>query len=93
METQRNFFAPIVRPNPSITINTNAPRGQFSEDECSFHINVLELPVVQFSLKTLCHDVCSKNACVKINDTSAVATIDKVGSIKSLEMDCEIQTI
>ena len=59
-------------------------RGQFSEDELSVRINVLEIRALQFGLTTLYHDVLRTHVLVKIDNTLAVAIINKVSSIKSV---------
>ena len=61
-------FAPILRPNPSIVLNTDASLvewggsmagsktgGHFWSEESQQHINILELKAALFGLKALCN--------------------------------------
>ena len=99
-------FAEITRENPSITINTDASSfgwgaatgsektgGYFNMEERESHINTLELKAVLFGLQTLCNSVTSSHILVQVDNTSAVSAINKMGSIRSLEMDREVHKI
>ena len=82
--------APIVRPNPTITIKTDAcligwgacledsrTGGFFSEEEQeSKNINVLEARAVGFGLKALCKEVYGTHIKVLVYNTAAVGAIN-----------------
>lgn len=95
----RNSSAPIARDNPKFYIATDAcktgwrahrnetdTRGHFTLEETNTHINILEL-------KSLCYDTFESHILIKIDNTSAVAGINKVGSTKSLGMDYVVHEI
>ena len=93
-------FAPITRDNPVITMTTDASTigwgaslngtvtgGQFNIIERQDHINVLETKASCFALKSLCREVTDTHILLKIDNTSAVACINKMGSTRSITMD------
>lgn len=101
-----NSFAPITRKNPSITINTDASLfgwgastgdektgGFFNKEERELHINTLELKAVIFGLQTLCKGIKTSHILVQVDNTSAVSAINKMGSMRSLDMDKEVHKI
>ena len=61
--------------------------GHFTESEKEQHINVLELMAALFGLKALCSHVYDKHILLKVDNTSAMSAINKMGSIRSLLMD------
>ena len=65
--------------------------GQLFEEEHFMNIYNLELQVVQFGLKTLCHEVHRARVLIKIDNTSGVAAVNKMGSIMSMGIDCGLQ--
>ena len=98
--------APIVRDNPSCTLTTDASStgwgaifheqrtgGVFTMEEIACHINLLELKAVTFGLKALTDDVVYSHMLIQIDNTTAVAAINKMGSIKSLPIDREVHKI
>ena len=68
-------------------------QGLLSTEECNLHINVLELKASLLRLQTLCENVHSSYLLLLIDNTSAVAAIKKMGSIKSLDMELVAQEI
>lgn len=60
--------------------------GLFKTEECNLHISILELKAALFGLQTPCKNICSSYRLILIDNTSAVAAVNKIGS-KSLEMD------
>lgn len=65
--------------------------GQLFEEEHFMHIYNLELQVVQIGLKTLCHDIHRTRVLIKTDNTSAVAAVNKMGSIMSIGIDFGLQ--
>ena len=57
--------------------------GHFALEETNIHINIQELKAALLGLKSLCFDTFNTNILVKIDNTSAVARINKMGSTKS----------
>ena len=99
-------YAPIVRENPSVIINTdvssfgwgaslgkNKTGGQFLTEESQQHINILELKAARFDFRTLCKNEFSCHILIQIDNTSAVSAINKMGSVKSIEMNNEVHLI
>ena len=86
--------------NPSITISTDAcdigwgaslkdtrAGGLFSHSEIDTHINVKELMACSFGLRSLLDDLFDIHALVLMDNTSAVQALNKMGSMKSLDLD------
>lgn len=106
---ERNILSsesPIIRENPSLIIHTDASLfgwgasmptvstgGQFSLEEQQLHINILELKAALFGLQSLCNNTRNCHILIKIDNTSAVTSINKMGSIKSIEMDSVVHDI
>ena len=101
-----NSESPILRDNPTHTLSTDASLlgwgasfenestgGQFNLEECKLHINVLELKAVLFGLQSFCYSFSNSHILLKIDNTSAVTSINKMGSLRSLEMDNVVQQI
>lgn len=93
-------IAPIVRGNPQVIISTDASTrgwgasmtpthtgGEFSSVEQEHHINVLELMAAFFGLQALCNHTANATILLKMDNTSAVACVNKMGSVKSIPMD------
>ena len=96
----KGSWSPIIRDNPKIEMTTDASTigwgavikeistgGQFTILEREQHINVLELKAALFGLQALCHNVYNTHILLKVDNTSAVASINKMGSTRSLMMD------
>ena len=101
-----NSFAPIFRGNPSVMMTSDASSfgwgaskdglstgGCFTQLEMLDHINTLELKAALFALQSLCRDDKNCHILLKIDNTSAVACINKMGSVRSIEMDKVSQLI
>ena len=86
-------FAPIVRENTSITINTDASsfgwgacdengrtRGQFNLEEQELHTNILKLNAALYGLISLYHNINDSHILLQIDNTSPVAALNKMGS-------------
>ena len=57
--------------------------GDWTEVESELHINILELKAAFLTLQTYCHDVTNKHIRLKMDNTTAVACINKMASTKS----------
>ena len=101
-----NSKNPIIRENPTMTIHTDASLvgwgasmtiistgGQFNLEEQELHINILELKAALFGLQSLCKNTCNCHILIKVDNTAAVTSINKMGSIKSIEMDRVVHEI
>ena len=101
-----NSESPILRDNLTHTLSTDADAslldwgasfenestgGQFNLEKCKLHINILELEVVLFRLQSFCYSFSNSSILLKIYSTSAVTSINKMGSLRSLEMDQVVQ--
>ena len=88
-------FAPILRPNPSIVLNTDASLagwgvsvaesktgGLFSSEESHQYINILELKAVLFGLKVLCNNFHNIHILIQVDNTLAVEAINKMGRLR-----------
>ena len=101
-----NSKNPIIRENPTITLHTDAllvgwgasmttvsTGGQFNLEEQELLINILELKAALFGLQSLCKNTYNYHILIKVDNTSAVTSINKMGSIKSIEMDRVVHDI
>ena len=101
-------YALIVRKKPSVVINTdlngeiiqmgaslgqNKTGGQFSTEESQQHINILELKAARFSLKALFKNEFNSYILTQIDNRSDISAINKMGSVKSIEVDNEVHPI
>ena len=95
-----DFFAPILRTNLSKVLNNDAllagwgasmagskKGGLFWSEESQQHINILELKSALSGLKALCNNFHNIHIVIQIDNTSAVAAINKMGSTRSIDMD------
>ena len=93
-------FAPILRPNLSVVLNTDASLagwgasiagsktwGPFLSEESHQHINILELKASIFGLKSLSNNFHNIHIIIQIDNTSVVEAINKMGSTRSIDMD------
>ena len=100
MEHIDSSFRDIRRNKPSVTLCSDASNegwgavlndcstgGRWLLCEKDFHINVLELKAVLFGLKSLCSHFSYSHIKLRIDNTTAVAYINKMGGIKSIECD------
>ena len=91
-------FKNIKEPRPDHVITTDASGrgwgavfngqstgGQWSFTEGKAHINVLELKAVLFGLEAFCSNLEGKHIRVRIDNTTAVAYVNKLGGVKSIE--------
>ena len=72
------------------SLGQNKTGGQFSTEESRQHINILELKAARFGLRALCKNEFSSHILIRIDNTSAASAINKIGSVKSIEMDNEV---
>ena len=99
-------FSPILRDNPTIELYADASSygwgeslgsissgGQFKTDEQKLHINILELKAVLFGLRALCRNIEGSHILLHIDNSSAVAAINKMGSLTSEDMDNVVHEI
>ena len=98
-------WSPISRGNPKLEMTSDASKigwgavfesstgGHFTEDEKELHINILELKAVEFGLQSLCLDTQNTHILLKIDNTSAVSAINKMGSTRSIQMDDIVHSI
>jgi len=86
----------LISTNPNVVLTTDASKsgwgavfgktktgGLFTTDETNLHINVLELKAVYFGLSSLCKEVKNMHIKLLIDNTTAVQTINNMGSCKS----------
>ena len=73
--------------------NSTRTGGLFSSSEKDIHINVLELAAVYFGLKSLCDNLSHIHIKLLIDNTTAVQTINNMGSCKSIECDTMVRYI
>ena len=86
----------IVRPNPSIVVQTDASTkgwgaalgndetgGRWTSAEATNHINILELQAAFFALKAFCNNTHHTLVRLQIENTTAVAYINNMGGSKS----------
>ena len=84
-------FARVLRPNPSIVLNTDVyltglsasmtgskTGGLFSSEESQQLINILELKAALFGLKALCNNFHNIHILIQTENTSAVAAKNKM---------------
>ena len=88
-------FSLINKGNPEFTLTTDASKtgGFFSSEEASYHINVLEIKSVLFDLQSICNKLHNVHIKLLIDNTTAVHTINNMGSCRSKECDnavCEV---
>ena len=75
------------------SLGQNKTVRQFSTDESQQNFNVLELKTTRLGLRTLCKNEFNSHILIQIDNTSAVSAINKMGSVKSTEMDYEVHLI
>ena len=75
------------------SLGKNKTGGQFSTAESQQHINILELKAARFGLRALCKNEINRHTLIQIGNTSAVSAINKMESVKSIEMDNEVHLI
>ena len=96
----------IYKGNPSVTLTTDACKtgwgavcrgkktnGLFSREESDLHINILELKAVMFGLKVFCSNFSNTHIKLLIDNTTAVFTLNKMGSCKSPECNDIVKEI
>lgn len=57
-------------------------RGHWSAHEKTHHINYLELKAVLLGLKSFCENVCNINVLLRVDNTTAIAYINRMGGIQ-----------
>ena len=93
-------FKPIFQGDPDLTLTTDActsgwgavygahkTGGLWNVEEQAFHINYLELKAVLLGLKSLLGHVHGKHIRIQSDNTTTVAYVNNMGSIKSAECD------
>lgn len=96
----------ILKGNPSYTVTSDACKtgwgatlgsvrtgGLFSFEESNYHINILELKAVLFSLKALCSDMQTVHIKVLSDNSTTVHTINNMGSCKSMQCNLVVHEI
>ena len=93
-----SIYRPIVRPNPHITIYTDASflgwgchipsmslrtGGRWDPSELGYDINYLELKAVLFSLQSACREIQSQHILIRSDNTTTVVGINRQGSTHS----------
>lgn len=82
--------------------NGQTARGFWNNDDSKRHINYLELKAAYYSLKSFSKTACSCNVLLRIDNMTAIATINRMGSIKFTQLNnmakilwnyCEIKNI
>ncbi|XP_074643979.1 uncharacterized protein LOC141900830 [Tubulanus polymorphus] len=100
-EIQNHNGKSVISPDPDLTITTDAShlgggavvegtglvtQGLWSPQEASKHINVLELMVVQLALGASAGDKENCHIHFRMDNSTAVAQINKMGSTRSREL-------
>ena len=67
--------------------------GHWSEEEQTLHINVLELTAAWFALQALVSHQSNKHIRIMMDNTTAVACVNKMGTSHSHECDCVTRNI
>ena len=67
--------------------------GRWTSTEALRHIHILELQAAFFALKSLCHTVTNAHIQPQLDNTTAVAYLNKMGGCKSMEFDRLAQEI
>ena len=88
----------ILTPSPDALITTDASnvgwgavfhgastQGHWSLTEAEELINVLELQAILFGLEAFCNDLRSQHIRVQTDNTTAVAYVNNLGGVKSME--------
>ena len=96
----------IHHTQPNITLSSDASKvgwgcarkdsqsgGEWLPEESSFHINHLELKAVYFALKRFQGEIVGKHACIMIDNTTAVACINHMGTSHSESCSMMTQTL
>lgn len=96
----------IYRQEPQITVRTDASKqgwgcavnnlatgGLWTLEESSYHINYLEMLAALFGLKAYKRLVCGKHVKVLVDNTTAQATINKMGTSHSPQLNTLTKTI
>ena len=99
-------FAPILRTNLTIVLNTAASlvgwgasfaesktEGLFSSEESQQHINILEFKAALFRLKPLRNNFYNTHILIQIDNASVVTAINKMGSKRSINMNQMVHLI
>ena len=99
-------FNVIEMDNCEVTLKTDASKlgrgavlgvsftnGSFTLEETELHINVLELRAIYFGLQSLCSNIRNTHLKVLIDNTTAVHSVNYMGSCKSLLCDLEVRKI
>ena len=106
MNNIEHSFSPMQIPNCSFLLKADASKsgwgaifdkettgGHFALDKSLLHINVLELKAVLFGLKSLCSHLRQTHIKVLSDNTTAMCSINNMGSCKSLLCDQEVRKI
>ena len=101
-----DIYDTIGKPNPTFVITTDASKtgwgasfegvrtgGLFTAEETDLHINVLELMAVLFGLRSLCNDITGDHCKILSDNTTAVFTINNMGTCKSYECNNLVKEI
>ena len=88
----------LSKPMPLRQSGVLCPRGEviggrWTSTEALRHIHILELQAAFFALKSLCHTVTNAHIQPQLDNTTAVAYLNKMGGCKSMEFDRLAQEI
>ena len=86
-----DVYATNVRGNPSF--GWGASLGQFATEQRQRLINILEQKAARFGFRALCKNEFKSDILIQIDNTSAISAINKMGSVKSIEMGNEVYLI
>ena len=102
----RQSYNQISRENPSGNLTTDASSfgwgavykgnktgGLFSNEEKQLHINIKELKAIMFGLKTFCSELYDTHLKISTDNSTAVFTINNMGSCKSCECNAIVKEI
>lgn len=74
------IFSDVSLTGWSISMGTTKTHGWWSHQEKLEHINFLELKAVEYALRTFVSDLRSRDILIRIDNTTAIAYINKMGS-------------
>ena len=96
----------MVKENPTVQVETDASltgwgacsnnqntSGHFTPQEQTFHINILELLAIKFALQSLFQEIRETHILILSDNTTAVFSINKMGSTRSIEVDFLVRKI
>lgn len=79
---QHEIFSDASLSGWGAAMNNQKTHGWQSTEEKTEHINLLELKAVYYALRCFADEVVSKDIILRVDNTTAIACINKMGSIR-----------